>query len=142
MMPSQKAKRIYNEFEEVLATERKIYGPVMSEDSLPYSRAVIKEALKSFAAFLHEEDKLSEEAASDVKTAYISLGLFIDQDSADFVKAYKDAAGSATSGNREKNKQYQFIMNKVHSQEEDYLQDYKVFFSRLINDKALDGGPA
>ncbi len=133
MMQPQKAKRIFNEFEAVLKTEGKIYGMVMSESSLPYSRVDIKDALKSYATWLHQENRLDAEVAADLKTAYGALGMFVSQANADFIKAYKDSLGKpATTGQVEKNKQFQFIMNKAHNQEEDYIQDYKVFYSRLV----------
>lgn len=138
MMQANKAEKILREFEAVIKTEEKEYGTVLPDGRLPYSRIMIKGAIKSFAAHLHHNKELGGEMVLRLKAGYAMLGRFTSTEEADFVKEYK--ATAATHGNTgfaDKSKRFQFIMNKVRIQEEDHTQEFKVFFSRLVNDKIL-----
>lgn len=138
MMPPSKAVKILKDFEAVVKTEEKKYDRVFSEHSLPHSRGVIKDALKSFATKLHQDKTLDEAGLTRIKTAYAQLGMFASPEDADFVKEYRtNTATQANLGMAERSKKFQFIMNKVRIQEEDSVQECKVFLSRLINDKIL-----
>lgn len=137
-MQANKAEKVFKEFEGMIRTLEKEYGVVLPDSRLPASRTVIKGALKSFIAHLHHNKELNGETTGRIKAAFANLGRFTSADEADFVKEYKATVASAGSfGLAEKSKRFQFIMNKVRIQEEDCVQEFKVFFSRLVNDKIL-----
>jgi hypothetical protein len=128
MMQANKAEKIFKEFEAVIRSLEKDYGVVLPD--------------KSFTAHLHHNKELNGEVTGRIKLAFANLGRFTPAAEAAFVKEYKaSVASSGSAGVAEKSKQFQFIMNKVRIQEEDCIQEFKVFYSRLVNDKIL-GEPA
>lgn len=142
MMQANKAEKLFKELETVIRNQEKDFGVVLPDSTLPASKIVLKGALKSFISHLHHNKEMNGESTARIKAAYTALGRFTVDSDADFVKEYK--ASMATAGNvgaAEKSKKFQFIMNKIRIQEEDCAQEFKAFFSRLINDKIL-GEPA
>lgn len=140
IMPAATAEKIYKEYQAALAAAGKQYAVAYPDTLLPYPKEKIKQAIKAHAGHLKTAKKLDVEATAALRSAFIALGKFTVAADAEFVKEYNTSlATTANAGFAEKTKRSQFITNKVHIQEEDCLQDYRVFFSRLVNDRALGG---
>ncbi|MBI2984896.1 MAG: hypothetical protein HYY50_04720 [Candidatus Kerfeldbacteria bacterium] len=137
-MQHTEAEQIYKEYDAVLNSEKKKYGMVFPSKLLPYPEAIIKEAIKVFATWLKVEKKLGLEIMDRLRLAYTSLGIFVSQEEADFIKRYQESLPTAgDAGFAGQTKKFQFITNKVRNREEDRMQEARTFFSRLRHDKPL-----
>ena len=136
----QKAEQICREYAEALVAAQKTYTLALPEKLLPHSQLVIKNAIKKRLETLGVEKRITDDNLLELRTAYVSLGQFVSQDDADLVKDYRASAANEVSAGRAVNRQrFQFVTNKVRIQEEDYLQEFKVFYSRMVKGKDTEG---
>lgn len=132
------SEKIFKEYEAALFSAMKHYVLGIPETVLPHPKQKVKEAIKEYAVHLKAVHKLDPDTARDLHRAFISLGKFIPAEEAEFLKQYNNTLKTEiNAGFADKTKRSQFITNKVRIQEESYIQDYKVFFSRLMKDKKL-----